>query len=177
MFDLARLIADLGRAAAGPAPEKALRNVITTACADPDAVARALPGDREGEDLLHADDAFTLYDVRLPPGILYPAHDHGMAAVIGLYRGREINLFYRETADGTLEEAARRAAARGEILPLGRDVIHAVANPGGTPSGGLHAYLGDLTRIERRLWPVADRPPVPFTETAYFAAACPLAAS
>lgn len=177
MFDLARLIADLGRAAAGPAPEKALRKVMADACAVPDDVARALPGDREGdgEDLLHADGAITLYDVRLAPGVLYPAHDHGMAAVIGLYRGREINLFYRETSDGTLEEAARRETCRGEILPLGRDAIHAVANPDATPSGGLHVYLGDLTRIERRLWPAADRPPVPFADTAYFAAACPLA--
>lgn len=174
MFELETFIADLVRAAAAPAPEAGLRRVMASALADPAAVARALPEHTEEEVLLHADDAVTLYDVRLAPQVLYPAHDHGMAAVIGLYHGREVNVFYRETATGGVEKAARREVGRGEVLPLGRDVIHAVTNPDAAPSGALHVYLGDLTRIRRRLWPSATGPAVAFTEAAYFDAARPL---
>lgn len=173
MFELPRFIADLRRAATEPDPAAAIRRMMAAALAEPAAVAAGLPDGPEDEVLLHADDAVTLYDVRLAPGMLYPAHEHGMAAVIGLYRGREVNVFYRETAAGTVDEAARREVGAGEVLPLGRDVIHAVANPDATRSGALHAYLGDLTRVDRRLWPAPDSAAVPFTEAAYFAASQP----
>jgi predicted metal-dependent enzyme (double-stranded beta helix superfamily) len=47
-------------------------------------------------------------------------------------------------------------------------VIHAVANPAGGYSAGLHVYLGDLIAHDRTLWHPETLQPMPFDNDKYF---------
>jgi hypothetical protein len=51
--------------------------------------------------------------------------------VIGIYTGREDNIFWRRVPgqSGRLEAADAKALGRGDAEPLGRDIIHSVTNP------------------------------------------------
>jgi predicted metal-dependent enzyme (double-stranded beta helix superfamily) len=93
---------------------------------------------------------------------LYP-HDHRMWAVIGIYTGQEDNTFYRRSAPGspTLTESGGKEVAVGDVLALGSDAIHAVANPKAHLTGAIHVYGGDFVNEERSQWgpgPEEERP-------------------
>ena len=82
-------------------------------------------------------------------------HNHLMAAVIGLYTGREDNIFWRriETEDGPrIEAAGARSIGVRDCVPLGRDIIHSVTNPVSKVTGAIHVYDGDFFAIERSEW-------------------------
>jgi predicted metal-dependent enzyme (double-stranded beta helix superfamily) len=82
-------------------------------------------------------------------------HNHAMWAVIGIYTGREDNIFWRRIADetdGRIEAAGAMALAAGDAVPLGRDIIHSVTNPLPRLTGALHVYGGDFFNIERSEW-------------------------
>jgi len=49
-----------------------------------------------------------------------------------------------------------------------RNVIHAVVNPAGKYSAGLHVYLGDLIAHDRTLWHPDTLQPMPFDNDKYF---------
>ena len=59
------------------------------------------------------------------------SHDHRMWAVIGVYSGREDNIFWRRLPGdgGKLEAAGARALSTGDAEPLGHNIIHSVTNP------------------------------------------------
>lgn len=76
-------------------------------------------------------------------------HNHNMFAVIGLYNGREDNLFWRRVKDGAgggpaIEAAGAESLGTGQVATLGRDVIHSVSNPIGKLSAAIHVYGGDF---------------------------------
>ena len=78
-----------------------------------------------------------------------------MAAVIGLYTGREDNIFWRriETEDGPrIEAAGAGSIGVRDCVPLGRDIIHSVTNPVSKVTGAIHVYDGDFFAIERSEW-------------------------
>jgi predicted metal-dependent enzyme (double-stranded beta helix superfamily) len=55
-----------------------------------------------------------------------------MWAVIGVYTGREDNIFWRRLPgrpDGRVETAGARAICAKDAYPLGPDIIHSVTNP------------------------------------------------
>jgi predicted metal-dependent enzyme (double-stranded beta helix superfamily) len=70
-------------------------------------------------------------------------HNHNMWAVVGIVSGREDNLFWRRT-DATIETAGARSLGRGDVAPLGPDVIHSVTNPIGRMTRAIHVYGGDF---------------------------------
>jgi hypothetical protein len=61
------------------------------------------PAAASDEALLHVSAELTAFHIRLPPGIQYPPHDHGMVALLGLYRGSETNLVYRRAGTSLIE--------------------------------------------------------------------------
>ena len=85
--------------------------------------------------------------------VLLP-HDHRMWAVIGIYSGREENIFWRRSRheDGKLEAAAAKALSEGDAEPLGPNVIHSVINPISKLTGAIHVYGGDFFGVERSEW-------------------------
>jgi predicted metal-dependent enzyme (double-stranded beta helix superfamily) len=90
---------------------------------------------------------------------LYP-HDHRMWAAIAIYAGQEDNEFYRRDGRG-LTESGGRSLAEGDVLVLGDDVVHAVANPRARLTGAIHVYGGDFVAQPRSQWgpgPLEERP-------------------
>src|SRR5690242_9570815 len=109
-------------------PQLAVRDALDELVADPSALAAALgPVEQGGITTLHnTDDLTVLHVVWTPHMALYP-HDHGMWAVIGMYGGQEDNAFFRRAPEG-LEPSGGREVRGGDVLVLGDDVIHSVAN-------------------------------------------------
>jgi predicted metal-dependent enzyme (double-stranded beta helix superfamily) len=82
-------------------------------------------------------------------------HDHRMWAVIGIYTGREDNIYWRrlpEDADRAIEAAGARSLCRGDCTPLGSDIIHSVTNPIPRLTGAIHVYGGDFLTQARSEW-------------------------
>jgi predicted metal-dependent enzyme (double-stranded beta helix superfamily) len=106
------------------------------------------------QKLYHSPD-LTILNALWGPGMTVPPHNHRMVAVIGLYTGRENNIFWRriETEDGPrIEAAGARSIGVRDCVPLGRDIIHSVTNPLTKVTGALHVYGGDFFGVERSEW-------------------------
>ena len=72
-----------------------------------------------------------------------------MWAVIGTYDGQENNTFYRRSGKG-LEVAGGKDLKTGDVVVLGEDAIHAIANPLDRVSCAIHIYGGDLLNFSGR---------------------------
>jgi predicted metal-dependent enzyme (double-stranded beta helix superfamily) len=86
-----------------------------------------------------------------------------MWAVIGIYEGQEDNTFFRRSGPDrrSLTESGGKELATGDVLVLGDDAIHAVANPKSHLTGAVHVYGGDFVNEPRSQWgpgPVEERP-------------------
>jgi predicted metal-dependent enzyme (double-stranded beta helix superfamily) len=82
-------------------------------------------------------------------------HNHLMWAVIGVYTGREDNIFWRrmsEEAGGKVEAAGAKSLGERDAEGLGRDVIHSVTNPLARLTGAIHVYGGDFFSVSRSEW-------------------------
>ena len=165
MFDLDQFIAECQQAGAESEPRQAIRDVLQRALERPGDVADALRPTEGGLDLLHHTPELTVLHVVWAPGMrLYP-HDHRMWAAIGIYAGREDNEFFRvdavDTERRSLTESGGKVATEGDVLLLGDDTIHAVANPTGRLTGAIHIYGGDFVNQPRSQWgpgPLDERP-------------------
>ena len=155
-FDLDRFIGDCCAALSMDPPHKAVREVVARAVSMPSAVLGGLGEPRRAEvQKLHQSDRLTILNVIWAPRMTILPHNHAMWAVIGIYTGREDNIFWRRIAgetDGRIEAAGATALAAGDAVPLGRDIIHSVTNPLPRLTGALHVYGGDFFAIERSEW-------------------------
>jgi len=133
-------------------PALAVRDVLAELVADRSDLEHALgPVSRGGITTLHKAADLTVLQVAWTPGMtLYP-HDHRMWAVIGMYGGQEDNAFFRRAPRG-LEQAGGRELPAGEVLVLGDDAIHSVANSRREFAVALHVYGGDFFSVERSEW-------------------------
>ena len=75
-----------------------------------------------------------------------------MWAVIGIYTGREDNIFWRRLPDGRVEAAGAQSLCERDAVPLGRDIIHSVTNPIPRLTGAIHVYGGDFFAVARSEW-------------------------
>jgi predicted metal-dependent enzyme (double-stranded beta helix superfamily) len=133
-------------------PALAVRDVLRELVDNRSGLERALgPVERGGITSLHNAPDLTVLHVAWTPGMaLYP-HDHRMWAVIGLYGGQEDNAFFRRAPEG-LEEVGGRELPAGEVLVLGEEAIHSVANSRREFAVALHVYGGDFFSVERSEW-------------------------
>jgi predicted metal-dependent enzyme (double-stranded beta helix superfamily) len=156
MFDLQHFVADCRTALAADRSHKLVREVIARAVSDPQAVLKSLgePKRAQIETLHHAPD-LTILNVIWGPMMTIMPHNHRMWAVIGVYVGREDNIFWRYIKDetgGKVEAAGAKDLAAGDAVPLGRDIIHSVTNPIPRFSGAIHVYGGDFFSVSRSEW-------------------------
>jgi predicted metal-dependent enzyme (double-stranded beta helix superfamily) len=156
MFDLGRFIDDCQHALQEDKPERAMREVAARAVSDPAAVLKVLGEPRRAEiqRLYHASD-LTILNVIWAPYMTLMPHDHRMWAVIGIYSGREDNIFWRRLSgerEGHIEAAGARALSTSDAVPLGRDIIHSVTNPIPRLTAALHIYGGDFFGQNRSEW-------------------------
>ena len=151
-LDVDEIVARFRGALPEHTPALAVRDVLDELVADPTALDRAVgPVELGGITPIHRADDLTVLRVAWTPGmVLYP-HEHRMWAVIGMYGGQEDNAFYRRAPQG-LEAAGGREVPAGEVLVLGEDVIHSVANSRRGLAVALHVYGGDFFTGERSEW-------------------------
>ena len=162
MFDLDRFVQDCTAALDETAPEMAVRELVAAAVADPADVMRTLgEPERGGVYTLHHSDRLTVLNLVWGPGMELMPHDHRMWAAIGIYTGRETNVFWRRDGAG-LQRMGGKELGEREAVWLGATAIHSVANPLGRLTGALHVYGGDFFGTPRSEWD--GEPP---TEAAY----------
>ena len=115
MFDLEQFTADCRAALAADPSHKLVREVVARAVSDPNAVLKGIgePKRAEVQKLYHAPD-LTILNVIWGPMMTIMPHNHQMWAVIGIYSGREDNVFWRRLPDGSgkVEAAGARALRR-----------------------------------------------------------------
>lgn len=154
MFDLDRFVADCKAAVAADRSHKLVRDVVACAVSDPAAVLKGL-GDpvRGGLTALHQSETLTILNVVWAPKMTIMPHDHRMWAVIGVYTGREDNIFWRRLSEGNRVEAAgAKALSTRDTEPLGPNIIHSVTNPIDKLTGAIHVYGGDFFAASRSEW-------------------------
>ena len=155
MFDLDRFVADCRAALAQDSSHKAVREVVARAVSEPGAVLHGLgePKRAELKKLYHAPD-LTILNVVWGPHMTLMPHNHNMWAVIGVYTGREDNIFRRRLPEdrNRVEAAGAKALSVKDAAPLGPDIIHSVTNPIPRLTGAIHVYGGDFFGTARSEW-------------------------
>jgi predicted metal-dependent enzyme (double-stranded beta helix superfamily) len=150
-FDVETLVADCRAARSADMSLTAMRDVLDRHLARPSVVADVLGRPEGGIETLHHSPELTVLNVVWAPGMrLYP-HDHRMWAAIGIYGGTEDNEFFRR-AEGGLQPSGGKSLREGEVVLLGDDTIHAVANPLDSLTGAIHVYGGDFFTQPRSEW-------------------------
>lgn len=129
---------------ARPEGQKAIREVVQQALTDCRSIDEAFGVPlRAGITPIHrSPDLTVLHFVWAPNMTIFP-HNHEMFSVVGLYSGREDNVFWRRGEEG-IEAAGATSLGPGEIATLGKDIIHSVTNPLSRRSLALHVYGGDF---------------------------------
>ena len=135
---------------------KAVKEVVECAVSDPSGVLSGLgEPTRAGVFKLYNTDKLTILNLVWGPQMMLMPHNHSMWAIIGIYTGREDNIFWRKIKDdpnGRIEAAGAKALSVGETAPFGKDVIHSVTNPIPRLTAALHVYGGDFFGAHRSEW-------------------------
>ena len=156
MFDLDQFVADCRSALAADRSHKHVREVVARAVADRTSVLKGIgEPTRAGLNTLHQSDDLTVLNVVWGPMMTVLPHNHAMWAVIGIYTGREDNIFWRRLpgAGGKVEAAGAKALCEGDVEPLGHNIIHSVTNPIPRLTGAIHVYGGNFfDPTHRREW-------------------------
>jgi predicted metal-dependent enzyme (double-stranded beta helix superfamily) len=155
MFTTENFIADC-RVASTAETHVAILDIVERAFADPAAVLAAIgQPTKSGITSLYESSTLTIFNVVWKPGMTVLPHNHEMWSVIGVYGGREDNIFWRRIKDdplGRVEAAGALSLSTGDVTPLGRDIIHSVTNPIGKLTGAIHIYGGSLFETDRSEW-------------------------
>ena len=155
-FDLYRFIGECQEALTADRPLKAMREVVARAVTEPGPLMRALGEPRRAQiQKLHCSPELTILNIVWGPGMSVIPHNHQMSAIIGIYAGVEDNVFWRRIRDeagGKVEAAGAKRLVEKTAEPLGRDIIHSVANPTTQFTGALHVYSGDFFAAARSEW-------------------------
>jgi predicted metal-dependent enzyme (double-stranded beta helix superfamily) len=155
-FNLDEFLADCEAAAAADPSHKAVREIVARAVREPASVVATLGApQRAGINILYNSPTLTVVNLIWGPNMTIMPHDHRMWAVIGIYTGREDNVFWRrlpKDAGRDVEAAGARSLCVGDCCALGADIIHSVVNPIPRLTGAIHAYGGDFVAQERSEW-------------------------
>jgi len=156
MFQLEEFIADCRATASADRSHRYIREVVARAVSRPADILKALgEPKRAAIQKLYCSPNLTVLNVIWAPMMTIVPHDHRMWAVIGMYSGREDNMFWRRIADdpfGEVEAAGARSLQSGDTELLGKSIIHSVTNPIPRLSCAIHVYGGDFFAAERSEW-------------------------
>lgn len=155
-MELEQFIADCRSAVTDSAPTKAVRETLARAVADPSALEQILGTPQQGGiQRIHVSDELTILNVIWAPRMTIMPHNHNMWAVIGVYGGREDNIFWRRIKDdsaGRIEAAGAKSLGPADVRPFGEDIIHSVTNPTAKLTAAIHVYGGDFFATDRSEW-------------------------
>ena len=151
-MDIERFVEDCVTANSEVDAQAAVKEVLARAVSTPKAVIAALgEPDRAGLNVLLKSPDLTIFAATWTPQMNLMPHDHLMWANIGIYTGREDNIFWQRTPDGIKAVGADALFVRDTaMLPL--DAVHSVTNPLQRFTGGIHIYGGDFFDTTRSQW-------------------------
>ena len=148
MFEVERFIAECEAAIVTDGGRDSVREVLMAAISDPAGIVAALGKPRRaGDKVLHRSPRLTILHIVWPPSFTQTPHNHLLWAEIGVYSGREDNIFWRRGAPDarwSIDATGAASFCAGSCLSLDLDVIHSVTNPLDKVTAGLHVYGGNL---------------------------------
>jgi predicted metal-dependent enzyme (double-stranded beta helix superfamily) len=151
-FDLDNFVVDCILANQGAEPQLAVLEVLQKAVKDHKRVLSSFePLQRAGITPIHRSDTLTIFSAVWTPQMNLMPHDHLMWANIGIYSGREDNIFWERTDRGISANGAE-ALFEGDAARLPTEAIHSVTNPLLRFTGGIHIYGGDFFNTTRTQW-------------------------
>ena len=151
-FERERFVQDCITAHGESDPVGAVREVLARAVSDHRSVLAGLgEPSAAGLDVLLSSPTLTIFAATWTPQMNLLPHDHRMWALIGIYTGREDNIFWRDGEDG-IEAYGANCLFEGDVATLGENAIHSVTNPLRRFTGGIHIYGGDFFETERSQW-------------------------
>ena len=151
-LDIERFVADCVAANEETDAQAAVNEVLARAVSTPKSVLTAL-GDPEkaGLNVLLKSSTLTIFAATWTPQMNLLPHDHLMWANIGIYTGREDNIFWKRTRDGIRAFGADALFVKDTAM-LPADALHSVTNPLQRFTGGIHIYGGDFFNTTRSQW-------------------------
>jgi predicted metal-dependent enzyme (double-stranded beta helix superfamily) len=142
MFDRQRFVQDCIEAA--PDGEKAVREVVLAAVSAGQQVMQGFGEPKHaGIFLLYRSPELTILNFAWAPCMSLMPHNHQMYSVVGIYSGREDNVFWRRT-QSSIEAAGAKSLGVGDVATLGPNAIHSVLNPIAKMTCAIHVYGGDF---------------------------------
>jgi predicted metal-dependent enzyme (double-stranded beta helix superfamily) len=137
-------------------PKKRIAEILRESVASPLSIIETLgKPQRATIEKLYVSDELTIINVVWPPKAKFLPHNHNTWAVIGVYHGREQNIFWqriKDNSDGKIEAIGTKSIACGEVVTLGTDVIHSVTNPMPSFTSAIHVYGSNFFELERSEW-------------------------
>ena len=149
-MDIDRFVADCIAANKEADAQAAVNEVLARAVSTPGAVLAALGGpDKAGLNVLLSSPSLTIFAATWTPQMNLMPHDHLMWANIGIYTGREDNIFWKRSPEG-IEAYGADALFVKDTAMLPEDALHSVTNPLQRFTGGIHIYGGDAESMGSR---------------------------
>ena len=151
-MDIDRFIEECVAANQETDAQAAVNAVLARAVSSPDSVIAALGEPvKAGLTVLLRSPTLTIFAATWTPQMNLMPHNHLMWANIGIYTGREDNIFWKRTADG-IQAFGADALFEKDTAMLPEDALHSVTNPLLRFTGGIHIYGGDFFNTTRSQW-------------------------
>jgi len=151
-MDIERFVEDCVTANQETDAQAAVKEVLARAVSTPNAVIAALGNPaKAGLNVLHSSATLTIFAATWTPQMNLMPHDHLMWANIGIYTGREDNIFWKRSSGG-IEAYGAEALFVKDAASLPEDAVHSVTNPLLRFTGGIHIYGGDFFDTTRSQW-------------------------
>ena len=159
-FNLDSFVRQCNSALEADKPQRLITEHVELAISNPtDLMDELGEPKRASIEKLFVSQSLTILNVIWAPKMTIMPHNHNTWAVIGVYSGREDNIFWRRLKDndsGKIEAAGAKSISVGQVLPLGKNIIHSLTNPTSMFTGALHVYGGNFFEIERSEWNPLD---------------------
>jgi predicted metal-dependent enzyme (double-stranded beta helix superfamily) len=151
VFEVDTLVASCRESLLEGEPRRVVREILVRTLERPGPVAERLGRSEGGLEVLFNSPQLTVLNVVWTPRMSIYPHDHRMWAVIGIYGGAEDNTLFRRVPQGLIKSGAK-VLREGDVLSLGANAIHAVANSLARFTGAIHVYGGDFVKQPRSQW-------------------------
>ena len=151
-MDIDRFVEDCVAANQEANAQAAVNEVLARAVSAPNSVVAALgePA-KAGLNVLLRSPTLTIFAATWTPQMNLMPHNHLMWANIGIYTGREDNIFWKRTSGG-IEAFGADALFEKDTAMLPEEALHSVTNPLLRFTGGIHIYGGDFFNTTRSQW-------------------------
>lgn len=151
-MDIERFVEECVAANEETDAQAAVKEVLARAVSTPNAVIAGLGEPvKAGLNVLLSSATLTIFAATWTPQMNLMPHNHLMWANIGIYTGREDNIFWKRSSGG-IEAYGAEALFVKDAASLPEDAVHSVTNPLLRFTGGIHIYGGDFFDTTRSQW-------------------------